>query len=437
MVTKDNFKPGDNIIVTSKEKQHTGIVMPSPNAENLVLKLKSGYNLVLKKKKITEIKKEKTTTTPVQEKIKHTKIEYKQGLKTIALLHTGGTVASEINYETGGVSARFTPEEIVEKYPLLSHVANIRSRLIRNMFSEDMRFAHYNLLAKEIQKEIKEGVEGIIITHGTDTLAYTAAALSFALENLPIPVLLVGSQRSSDRGSSDAALNLLSATRFIAQSDFGEVGICMHETSNDESCVLLPATKTRKMHATRRDTFKTVNTRPFARITKEGKITWINQHYHKVDKTKKLAIKEFKEDLKIGILKSHPNMFAKEFEPYATFNGLIIEGTGIGCLPVNVVDKETKEHEKILKIIQKLAKKIPIVLTSQAFFGRVNLNVYATGHKIKEAGVLGDYLDMLPETAFIKLAWVLSNYPKNKIAELMQQNLRGEISRRSLHEDFL
>lgn len=435
MPKKDKYKPGDTIAVTTNDKQVTGLVMPSPDAQNIVLKLKSGYNIVINKRSITTVKKEKAVAAI--EKQKPQKIEYKPGLKTVTILHTGGTISSEIDYQTGAVVPRFTPEEIIAKYPQLSEIANIRSRLIRNMFSEDMRFAHYNILAKEIQKEIKEGVDGIIITHGTDTIAYTAAALSFALEHLPIPVVLVGSQRSSDRGSSDAALNLLSAMRFITQSDFGEVAICMHETSSDESCVLLPGTKTRKMHASRRDAFKAVNARPFARITKEGKITWINQQYKKVDKSRKFALKLFKEDLKIGVLKIHPNMFAKEFESYATFNGLILEGTGLGHAPINVIDKETKEHAKMLKSIEKLAKKMPVVMTSQTLFGRINMNVYSTGRLLKEKGVLGDYADIPPETAFIKLAWVLSNYPKAQVATIMHEDVRSEITKRSAHEDFL
>ena len=436
MPKKDDYKPGDTVSVTTKEKQYSGVIMPSPDLQKVVLKLKTGYNLVLNKKSITAVKKEKILVV-AQEKPRLPAVQHKKELKTIAILHTGGTISSHVDYKTGAVKAQFTPEEIIAKYPQLQEIVNLRSRLIRNMFSEDMRFAHYNILAKEIQKEIKEDVDGIIITHGTDTITYTAAALSFALEHVPIPVILVGSQRSSDRGSSDAALNLLSACRFIAQSDFGEVGICMHETSSDESCVLLPATKTRKMHSSRRDAFKAINARPFARITKEGKITWINQQYKKADKSRKLALKLFKEYLKIGLLKAHPNMYAKEFESYAAFHGLILEGTGLGHAPINVIDKETKEHDKILKSIAKLAKKMPVVMTSQALFGRINMNVYSTGRILKEKGVLGDYLDMPPETAFIKLAWAISNYPKAQVATIMHEDVRGEITKRSAHEDFL
>ena len=437
MPKKEGFKPGDMVSVTTSQKRHEGVVMPSPDPQNLVLKLRSGYNLVLKKKTIQEVKKEKTP--PVQEKPQLPKMQPKPGLKTIGILHTGGTIASQVDYTTGAVSAKFTPEEIVAMYPDLGKSANIKSRLISNMFSEDMRFSHYNALAKEIKKEVDAGVDGIIITHGTDTMCHTAAALAFMLEQLPIPIILVGSQRSSDRGSADAPLNLLSAVHIITKTEFADVGVCMHESSSDEACVLLPATKTRKLHSSRRDAFKPVNASPIARIFKDGKITFLTEHYRKAAKEQqqKLTLKLLKEDLKIGMLKIHPHMYVKEFENYSSFNGLIIEGTGLGHAPINVIDKYTKEHANILKAIEKLAKKIPVVMTTQTLFGRVTMNVYSPGRVLKEKGILGDYLDLLPETAFIKLAWVLSNYPKNQVAAIMHENLRGEITKRSVHEEFL
>jgi glutamyl-tRNA(Gln) amidotransferase subunit D len=322
-------------------------------------------------------------------------------------------------------------------FPALEDLANIRSRLISNMFSEDMRFSHYNLIAKEIQQEIASGTQGIIITHGTDTLAYTAAALRFIFEHVPIPILLVGSQRSSDRGSTDAALNLLCAAQFTIKSDFADIGICMHTNSNDETCDILPATKTRKMHTSRRDAFKAINTQPYARVDTAGNITYLSKTYHVKDNSQKTIPKIFNEHLKIGILKIHPHMVAHEFENYQHFDGLILEGTGLGHAPINVIDDATKEHKKIADAIKKLAAKIPVVMTPQPLYGRVNMNVYSTGRTLKEIGVLGDSTDMLPETAFIKLAWLLSNYPKDRVKILMQENLRGEITKRSLQHDFL
>lgn len=231
-------------------------------------------------------------------------------MKKISILHTGGTIASFVS-EKGGVEAKYTAKDILNLYPEIKHIAKIESRLIRNMWSQDTRFSHYNLLAKEVEKEIKNCAEGIIITHGTDFMHYTSSALSFILEDCPIPIILTGSQRSSDRGSSDAKLNLICACQFIANSNYQGVVICMHESTNDDACLILHPTKTRKFHTSRRDAFKVVNGKPIARVTLQGNVGFISKHNKAEDK--KLKLKLFNEKLKIGILKAHPNMFAEEF----------------------------------------------------------------------------------------------------------------------------
>jgi len=428
------YKIGDLLEITTKDQsKHTGKYLPSTDSKVLVLKLDSGYNIGLNKSNIKSIKLIKKS-----EESKKVKLEYKPNpkLKTISILHTGGTIASQVSYETGGVIARYKPEELIAMFPELKNLANIKSRLISNMWSEDMNFNHYNLLAKEIQKEIKSGVDGIIVTHGTDMLAVTSAALSFILEDLDTPVILVGAQRSSDRGSSDAFSNLFAACKFITEIPFSEVAICMHENSSDETCLILPGTKTRKMHTSRRDAFKPINTLPIARIHKT-KIEVLSPH--RKPEGRKLKLKLFNPKLKIGILKSHPNMVAKEVSNYKGFDGLILEGTGMaGNFPVNKIDKYTSENYKIFNEIAKLAKKIPLIVTTQTIFGRINMNVYSTGRKLQEVGILGNHSDMLTETAFIKLAWLLSNYPKNKIKESVSHDFRGEITKRTLYkEDFL
>tara|TARA_Y100000034_G_C6889149_1_gene408759 strand:- start:63 stop:1148 length:1086 start_codon:yes stop_codon:yes gene_type:complete len=356
-------------------------------------------------------------------------------MKKISILHTGGTISSKVDYKTGAVSAKFSEKDMLKLYPEIKTIAKISSRLVANMFSEDMNFQHYNLLAKEVEKEIKKGAEGIIITHGTDTIHYTSSALSFILENLPIPVILVGAQRSSDRGSTDATLNLLCSLTFIAQTNFSEVGICMHETNSDDSCLILPALKTRKIHSSRRDAFKAINSKPIARVTKQGNVGFIEKYNKKTEK-KSLKLNLFNEKIKVGILKTHPNLSSEEIKNYSSFNGLIIEGTGLGHLPINKTDKLTLENEKILQELKKLALKIPVIMTTQTIFGKINLNVYNTGRKLQEIGILGDQLDMLTETAYIKLAWLLSNYKKGEIPKLVSRNFRGEFSSRT-SLDFL
>src|SRR3989338_2280417 len=207
--------PGDLITITHKNEKVEGILMPSPDADSIIIKLSSGYNVGFNKKEV----KVTLVQTKKEEKNKPTeKIIINKNLPTITIIHTGGTIASKVDYTTGGVYASFTVEDFLQKFPEVKEMANIKSNHVSNIMSEDVRFSHFQKLAKAIQKEVAEGVKGIIIGHGTDTLAITAAALSFMLENLPIPVLIVGSQRSSDRGSTDAAMNLICATEFIAKT---------------------------------------------------------------------------------------------------------------------------------------------------------------------------------------------------------------------------
>ena len=418
-------------VKTKKKDVLKGIILPSSDKNILSLKLDSGYNVGLDKKNIIyikKLKKEKQVKIEIKENIKQN-----NSFKTITILHCGGTVASRVNYSTGAVSPSYDPQDLIRMFPELTKFANIKSRLVSNMFSGDMRFGHYNVLAKEIQKELNN-CDGIILTHGTDTLAFTSTALAFSLENLNKPVILIGAQRSSDRPSTDAAMNLLCAINIITNSNFNEVGICMHGESSDDFCYLLPACKTKKLHTSRRDAFKAVNTEALAKISKEGKAEFLS-NYHKKEHKDKLKLKLFNENLKIGILKAHPNLFREEIKMFSKFNGLIIEGTGLGHLSVNKIDNITKENEFILKEIKNLTKKIPVVMTTQCIFGRVNMNVYSYGRKLQEIGVIGNYSDILPETAFIKLAWILSNYKKIQIKELFKTNLRGELSPRTKYEE--
>lgn len=401
--------------------------MPSSTKSITVLKLNSGYNIGIDKKRIKSIKKIKSLKS---KKVSKEKIKFNKNLPTILILHTGGTIASKVDYETGAVTAKFKPEDLISMFPELKNIANIKSKLISQMWSENMRFSHYNKIAKEISKNLN--LKGIIVTQGTDTLHYTASALSFILENLPIPVILVGAQRSSDRGSTDAYLNLISAAYFIAKSNFIGVGICMHSSSEDKTCYILPPCKTRKLHTSRRDAFKIVNDSPIVRIHKNDiKI------YQKIEKPKeKFKIKLIKPNLKIGIVKAHPNMYAKQLDCYKNFNGLILEGTGLGHFPIIKNDTLTSENQKIYNKLKQISKKIPVVMTSQCLFGAVNMNVYAAGRKLQDLGIIGNYTDILSETAFIKLAWLISHHKKD-IKKLWNENLRGEINKRILPKQYL
>jgi len=414
------MKAGDKVKLTLKDEIIDGILMPSED-DYYFIKLDNGYNLGISKRNVKDIKLLGQIKTEV---VKVKSIKQTKGLPEISILHTGGTIASKVDYKTGAVKAQFKPEELIEMFPEIKEIANINSRLIGNIMSENMNFDHYNLLAKEIEKEVKKGVKGVIITHGTDTLHYTSAALSFILKGINIPIILVGAQRSSDRGSSDAAINLISACVYISNTKDIGVRICMHKNTDDETNVILQGVKARKMHSSRRDAFKSINELPIAEVDyKNKKIKIIKQPKVYLEK---LNLKLFK-DVKIGLIKVRPGMCAKEFENYKGYGGLIIEGTGLGHVPI----EGTPENEKILKILEKLSKTMIIVMTTQTIYGRVNMNVYSTGRILQDVGILGSNLDMIPETAYIKLAWLLSNYSMEESKKLYNENIVGEISERS------
>jgi len=421
---------GDKVIITTKDKKLEGVMMPSNKKDSIVVKLDSGYNVGILKKKVKSLKVLKKFK---EKKVKLESTKLIKNKKKVCILHTGGTIASKVDYETGGVVAKFKPEEILSMFPELRKLANVDSKLVRNMVSEDMRFEHYNLLAKAVEKEIKKGVDGIIITHGTDTLHYSSAALSFVLENLNVPVILVGAQRSSDRGSSDAAMNLICAVEFIVNSKYSGVGICMHKNVDDDICWILPGLKSRKLHSSRRDAFKPVNAKAIAEIDyKTRKVKMLEKE--KVENKEKLKLKLFK-NVKVGIVKAYPNMFADQLKVFEKYNGLVLIGTGLGHMPLTEIDEFTKENKKIFDQIKKLAGKMPVVMSPQTIFGRIDMNVYSPGRTLLDIGVIGNLSDMTPETSYIKLAWLLSNYPK-KVKEMFMENLRGEFNER-IGEEFL
>lgn len=426
------MKIGDLIRVKTSNVEYEGNLMPSLKNDILTLKLKNGYNIGMGKNRIKSIKLLKKYK---ELKIKKEKIKLNKNLPTISIIHTGGTIASEVDYKTGGVIARFTPEELISIFPELNEIANINSVFLSNMFSEDMRFKHYSLIANAVVKEIKKGVKGVIIGHGTDTMHYTSAALSFMLENLPVPVILVGAQRSSDRPSSDAAINLICAAEFIAKTDFTGVGICMHESVNDDNCIILPACKTRKLHTSRRDAFKPVNSDIIARINYK---TRSMEFLYKYEKNKG-PVKLFdKMEEKVALVKVHPNFMPEQFEFFRKhkYKGLIIEGTGLGQAPVGTPNPISKINAKNLKAIKDLIKSgCIVVMTSQCIFGGVQMHVYNNAIELVNIGVIPGE-DMLSEVALVKLSWLLGNFGK-KAKDLVRENLRGEINKRLMTEHFL
>ena len=416
---------GDKVKLVTKQETVEGILLPSFQEGVILIKLENGYNVGFPEKEVTKI------TVPeksIAKKELPATITKNKNLPTISILHTGGTIASKVDYRTGGVATEFSPQQLVNLFPELQHIANIESELIAQMWSDDLRFKHFEIIAKAIEKQVKKGAKGIIIAMGTDNLAVAAAALSFIMEKSPVPILLVGAQRSSDRGSTDAAVNLICAAEFVTKADFGGVAICMHHRSDDKVCVILPACKTYKLHSSRRDAFKAVNAEVIAWVNyADRKITFESQNYSR--RAEQLVLKPKMEE-KVGLLKIHINMFPEQFEFFKGYKGLVIEGTGLGHTPGQVPNPECEIHRKIYPAIKKVIDSgCIVVITTQCIFGGVNLNVYDKGRDLLKLGVISGK-DMLANTAFVKLSWLLGNYPREEAKRLLPLNLRGEINER-------
>lgn len=428
MLGKKRIGPGDTIRVTSNRKTYEGVLIPKSefgDPNSLVIKLKSGYNIGapagrnFRLEKIGQ-KKEMFVFPRVE-------LHERSELPNVAIIATGGTIGSKVDYVTGGVYMLMEPEELLHAVPELQDVANFKILSPMSIASEDMIYKDWQELARVTAKALSES-EGVIITHGTDTMHYTSAALSFMLEGLNGPVVLTGAQRSSDRGSSDAFMNLICSARFAARGDAAEVGICMHANTSDNFCNFMRGTKVRKMHTTRRDAFKPVNSRPIARIDANGKIEYVSAYRKRSEEVKKLRVLSGYEP-KVALLKFYPNSDPEIIEYYLGkgYKGLIIEGTGMGHVAVS---PREEKHSWIRHMKRAVDAGVVVGITSQCLNGRVNTNVYRNLRIAASTGAI--YCeDMLPEVALVKLGVLLGNHRKHEAAKILNKNIAGEITERT------
>ena len=442
-INDKNVSPGDWVVViTHTGDTFQGTLMPryaSMDKKHVVLKLKSGYNLGISSSKVKSVSKSGhdlgLATNLVDDAKPRLQIwkENVQPVHKIALIGTGGTIASKVDYRTGGVSAALSASEIYDAVPELRKYAPIEADFMFNEYSENLEPHHWTLIANRIAEKVRSGgFRGIVVSHGTDTMHYTAAALSFALHNLPIPVVLVGSQRSSDRPSSDAALNLLGATIFSIESPYTGVFIAMHGSTSDDfiSCHL--GTRVRKNHTSRRDAFESIDRLPIATV--KNAVLKIQSQFVKMEIPKRsynddAVISEGLEnnfeveskfDPRVTLIKYYPGL-DPNLIAYAVKTGskaIVLEGTGLG----HVGRKFFPEISKAIK------SGVLIFMTSQCIWGRTNMKVYDTGRDLIELGVV-PLEDITPETAVVKAMWVMANSHDNAEAvRMMGKNIANEIS---------
>jgi len=413
----------DRIRVVKNGFLYEGVLMPKPEISHpscIILKLDNGYNVgisITSETKIELVAKGR----PAKPELPPVPLKIREDLPEVVIIGTGGTIASRVDYKTGAVYPALTARDLYNIVPELSDIARLKMDVLFNIFSEDMTPKRWEAIARTVAKYVEEGVAGVVITHGTDTMGYTAAALSFALQDLPIPVVLVGAQRSSDRPSSDAALNLISAVKIAAQSPIAEVVVVMHGETGDTYCLVHRGTKVRKCHTSRRDAFRSINARPLAKVYKD-RIVMLTSSYRRRDPNRQLKL-EAKFDEKVQLIKTFPGIDPEiiDFLVDKGYHGIVLEGTGLGHAP-----------EYILPSIKRAIEEgVAVVMTSQCLWGRINMNVYRRGVELLKMGVIPGE-DMLPETALVKLMWVLAHTRDLKeVRRLMLTNIAGEINPRT------
>ncbi|MEK6892877.1 MAG: Glu-tRNA(Gln) amidotransferase subunit GatD [Nanoarchaeota archaeon] len=414
-----NFQPGDYVRLRLALEEIEGTIIENPDLSIILLKLKSGYNIGISKENILAGR----VLKKFQEEKKEFEIPKDNKLPAIGLVITGGTIAAKLNPKKGGVSWLTDINEFARFYPELFKIANVKKIEIPFMTaSESMTSEHWIKIAESVKKLLDDDeIKGVVVTHGTDFLGYTGAALSFFLKNLGKPVVLTYSQRSIDRASSDANLNLQCAAR-MAISDAAEVMLVGHASINDDFCYAIRGTKVKKMHSSKRDAFKAINDNPIAKVWPD-KIEFISKYKLRHDRKIELDL-DFTD--KVALVKFYPGQTADILDFYALkYKGIVIEASGLGHLPVSEA-----QHNWIPTLKKHIKNGFVVCAASQTIFGRLDPLVYSNGRELLDAGVI--FLeDMLAETALVKLGWVLGHYGwKKNVKEKMLENFAGELNER-------
>ena len=406
---------GDSIKVIS-DLTYTGILMPryeTSEDSHIVLKLKSGYNIGIELDEIKDIEKisspEEVATV---ENVKKTD----SALPKILLLSTGGTIASKVDYRTGAVTPALTAADLNDAVPEIAKIANIDAEVLFSEYSENLQPEHWVETAKKIQSVVDLDYKGVIVAHGTDTMHYSSAFLSFALSGLKIPVVFVGSQRSSDRPSSDAASNLIAATRFIVQTDVNGIYVVMHHNESDETISCHLGTRVRKNHTSKRSAFETIGNDPAFLILDEKIIkNSRDEFFENQSFNPRLDI-----DTQVALVKYHPGYEPRQIEALIDlgFKAIIFEGTGLGHVGKTMYD-----------VIEKASTKgLFLGMSSQCIDGRVRMTVYESGRDLLELGII-PLENMIPEVALVKTMWALGNSEDNDgLKKLLLENIASEFS---------
>ncbi len=429
VLKKYNVRVWGKAIIDTTRGEFKGTVLPraeNDDDKHIVLKIETGYNIgidIFTINSMREVGYFKATY-----KIPEKEFPFTPNLPKVKLLGTGGTIASRLDYRTGAVIPAFSPGELYGAVPELADICNLTTEKLFAVFSENMGPEQYKALAIAIGKEIENGIDGIIIGHGTDTLSHTATALTFMVQNSPIPIVLVGSQRSSDRPSSDAALNLMHAAYTAGHSDIAEVMVCMFGPTSDEYGFLHRGTRVRKMHSSYRSTFRTIGETPIATVSRSNGVTPLKENYNHRRKDRKVRILPYFEE-KVTIVYYYPNMQPDIIDSLVDngYKGIIIAGTGLGHV-----------NKPLYPAIERATKKgVHMYMTVQTLWGYAHMYVYDTGRDLMAKGIIPAE-NMLPETAYIKLGWALGQTnDREEVKKLMLTPINDEITPKEPYNGYL
>ncbi|MHA1518641.1 MAG: Glu-tRNA(Gln) amidotransferase subunit GatD [Promethearchaeota archaeon] len=400
----------------------TGIILPRNKFSEdgyIEIKLINGYNI--------GIPVDENTKINVLGEVPPMEVSFDQNippknkkLPTIYLIGTGGTIASRLDYTTGAVIPAFEPGELYTAVPELSDICNLETEVAYKLLSENIEPSYWLVLAKKIVSLGKKKIDGVVIAHGTDTMSYTAAALSFLLKDLNFPVVLVGSQRSSDRPSSDAAMNLINAVTVAGKANLGEVVLTMMGSSAHDYGFIHRGTRVRKMHSSARHTFRSIGISPLGMI-RDGNIQYFTEDLvHRSSKSKKKVSCWPKIEDKVVLIYSYPGMKGDIVDYYVEkgYKGIIFAGSGLGHLPSVMYAAIERAHKK----------KIPMLMTVQTLWGYTGMDVYETGRELQAIGIIPGK-NMLPEVGFAKMCWALGNFDSyDEIKTQLLTNIAGEIT---------
>jgi glutamyl-tRNA(Gln) amidotransferase subunit D len=406
-----------------------GLMLPrseTSDDEHLVLKLSSGYNIGLRHDTVQSL--EKIGYREAHYKIPEKEFPTDSAKPRVKLFGTGGTIASRLDYRTGAVIPAFSPGELYGSVPELADICNLETEKLFGVFSENMGPEQYLILAERVGEAIRQGYAGIVIGHGTDTMHHTAAALSFMVQRPPVPIVMVGSQRSSDRPSSDAALNLINATWTAAHGPIAEVMVCMFGPTSDQYNLLHRGTRVRKMHSSYRSTFRTLGDIPLAMVER-GRMTPLKQDFLPRRDDRDVTVRAAY-DKRVTLVYYYPGMNADVIDALVEkgYKGIVIAGTGLGHV-----------NRKTYPALERARDAgVQVYMTLQTLWGFVQMHVYETGREILQLGVV-PLANMLPEVAFMKLGWALGVLPDDATAvrELMTTTVAGEMTEREPHDGYL